>query len=98
MIIIGALKPEVSSPKHSPLLWAGEGHKNLPPHFIQVAGMDPLRDDGLIYTLALQKSGVSVQTVVYSGVPHAFDAMAPHLEVTKKFVGDRNKWIGENLP
>jgi acetyl esterase/lipase len=34
---------------------------NLPPAFIQVGGLDPLRDEGIEYALRLLAAGVSVE-------------------------------------
>ncbi|KAF5618644.1 lipase esterase [Fusarium sp. NRRL 52700] len=54
----------------SPLL--AKDHSDLPPAYIQVAGADPLRDDGFAYAEKLQKAGVPVRLSVYAGFPHAF--------------------------
>lgn len=39
---------------------------------IQIAGMDPLRDEGIAYAEALKASGVNVDLKIYGGVPHGF--------------------------
>ncbi|KAF5661464.1 lipase esterase [Fusarium circinatum] len=44
----------------SPLL--AKDHSGLPPAYIQVAGADPLRDDGFAYAEKLQKAGVPVRS------------------------------------
>ncbi|KAF5241077.1 hypothetical protein FANTH_9295 [Fusarium anthophilum] len=43
----------------SPLL--AKDHSGLPPAYIQVAGADPLRDDGFAYAERLQKAGIPVR-------------------------------------
>jgi acetyl esterase/lipase len=53
------------SPVNSDIPLAG-----LPPHFVQVDGLDTLRDDGLIYEKLLRDSGVSTRLVAYPGMPH----------------------------
>ncbi|EGC47049.1 lipase [Histoplasma capsulatum var. duboisii H88] len=60
-------KPEVYA---NPIL--AESHANLPPALIQIAGFDPLRDEGFAYGEALRAAGVPVTEKVFAGLPHAF--------------------------
>lgn len=39
---------------------------------IQIAGMDPLRDEGIAYADALEAVGVIVKRDIYPGIPHGF--------------------------
>jgi len=50
-----------SDPFVSPLL--APSHKGLPPAFIQVAGLDPLRDEGFLYEKVLKDSDVSTRLI-----------------------------------
>jgi acetyl esterase len=54
----------------SPLL--AKSLKGLPPALIEVAGHDPLHDDGVLYADALRKAGVEVQLIDYPSMPHGF--------------------------
>lgn len=49
-------------------------HDGLPPRaYVQVCGLDVLRDEGLLWTeLARQGSGTESRVDVYSGLPHGF--------------------------
>ena len=40
-------------------------HAGLPPLFLQVGGIDPLRDDGLVYEQVLREAGVKTKFEVY---------------------------------
>ncbi|KAF2020075.1 lipase esterase family protein [Aaosphaeria arxii CBS 175.79] len=57
-------------PWNSPLL--SKSLRGLPPTLVQVAGMDPVRDEGIAYAEALMAEGVDVKLKVYAGMPHAF--------------------------
>lgn len=48
------------------------GLSGLPPALIQTADLDPIRDDGLRYAVALRAAGVQVRGTNYLGVPHGF--------------------------
>ncbi|KAH6988665.1 Alpha/Beta hydrolase protein [Ilyonectria destructans] len=54
----------------SPLL--ANDLSGLPPTYIQIAGADPLRDDGFAYAKKLQQAGVALKVNVYPGMPHGF--------------------------
>lgn len=45
-------------------------HAKAPPAYIQVAGFDPLRDEGILYAKVLEEAGVKVQCDVYVTILH----------------------------
>ena len=51
--LVETLKPDTSSPLFSPLLHPNL--RNLPPAFFQLGGLDPLRDEGLLYERVLSE-------------------------------------------
>ena len=51
---------------------------------IQVAGLDPLRDEGLAYAEALKTAGNLVTLEIFKGLPHGF-YMFPHLKQSAQF-------------
>ncbi|PGH19124.1 hypothetical protein AJ80_04202 [Polytolypa hystricis UAMH7299] len=68
----------------------------LPPAYIQVAGSDVLRDDGISYAKALGDAGVPVKIDVYPGLPHGFHV--PHLglpdwEISEKNLEGHARWL-----
>jgi acetyl esterase/lipase len=73
---------------HSPLinvLAAPKGHANLPPAYFQICGMDPFRDDGLIYEKILrEENGIKTRMDVYPGLPHHFWGAFPMLKSSNK--------------
>ncbi|KAM5370013.1 hypothetical protein ACJZ2D_008696 [Fusarium nematophilum] len=79
-------------PKASPLL--AKSLEGLPPTLVQVAGMDPLRDEGLAYAQALRNDEVNVELRVYPGMPHAF-YIYPDLEPSREYFQTMVDWIGQ---
>jgi len=58
--VLSALQPDVSSPLWSPVN-ASSGLEGLPPVYLQACGLDPLRDDALIYEKILNAAGVKTK-------------------------------------
>jgi acetyl esterase/lipase len=42
---------------------------------VQVAGLDPLRDEGIAYAQSLLQGGVPTKLEMFNGVPHGFGGM-----------------------
>ena len=81
--------PDLASPLLNPLVRepAFDVGK-LPKAFVQTAGLDIVRDDGIVYAYALEDAGVDVRLAAYPGAPHAFPAFFPTLDVSKQAMID----------
>ncbi|GAB1312071.1 Alpha/beta-hydrolase [Madurella fahalii] len=79
-------KPDKSSPLALPILFPDQS--KLPKTYLQIAGMDPLRDGGLIFEEVLKESGVEVKTDLYAGLPHCFWGPFIHADFTKRHKTD----------
>ncbi|KAI3571172.1 Alpha/Beta hydrolase protein [Fusarium oxysporum f. sp. albedinis] len=89
--------PDPKSELFSPLLWPS-GHGGLPKTFFQISGLDPLRDDGLIYARELHNAGVDVKINTYPGVPHGFEVFFSSLDIAAKASEEQDvgfKWLFE---
>lgn len=87
-----------SDPLLSVLLWP-TGHADLPPSYFQIAGLDPLRDEALIFErLMREEEGIKTKVDVYPGQPHGFFSVMPTMKASQKFVEDSIqgvKWLLE---
>ncbi|KAK4120121.1 alpha/beta-hydrolase [Parathielavia appendiculata] len=64
---------------------APEQVKGLPPTVFGIAGLDPLRDEGLLYAKMLTESGVPTNVHLFKGVPHGFRRFGDKLSASKKW-------------
>lgn len=65
----------------NPLAWPYHANKiqlqGLPPHVITVNELDPLRDEGIIFSEKLKHAGVNVKTKIIKGTVHAAENIFP---------------------
>ena len=60
----------------------------LPPTYIFVGELDPMRDENVEYAARLTHAGVTAELHVYPGAFHQFAAMVPGAAVSKRAQGD----------
>lgn len=86
-------EPDFQSEGYSPFN-SDVSFSGLPPTYVQVAGLDCLRDDGLLYARALRESGVTVKLGIYPGMPHGNYVVWPHLKQPFKSQVDTISHVG----
>ncbi|OBS26614.1 hypothetical protein FPOA_00557 [Fusarium poae] len=87
-------KPDMKSPLAFPV--AFPSHAGLPKTYFQACGMDPVRDCSIILEQVYKDEGVPTKIDIYPGLPHAFWAMFPELEISQKRERDAAeglKWL-----
>ncbi|KAJ7463528.1 Alpha/Beta hydrolase protein [Mycena galericulata] len=80
-----------TDPEVSPLLYPSHG--GLPPAFIQVCGLDPLRDEAFLYEALLRGAGVKTKIIAYPGVPHGFQYLFSSSKMATKWEEDYKEGI-----
>ncbi|KAF1848796.1 alpha/beta-hydrolase [Cucurbitaria berberidis CBS 394.84] len=89
--------PDAKSPLWDPYSHP-QGHEGVGKAFFQVGGLDPLRDEAVLYDRVLRESGVLTRFELYSGYGHMFWTNYPELEASVGFVEDTLigvKWLLE---
>ncbi|EXJ76501.1 uncharacterized protein A1O5_01009 [Cladophialophora psammophila CBS 110553] len=71
------------------------GHLGVAPAYFQVCGLDPSRDDGLIYEKVLREEcDVPTRLDLYNGLAHCWWAMFPDLEMSQRRTKDTVNGVG----
>jgi acetyl esterase/lipase len=92
-MFMDAYKADVTDPRYNLSLWKG-GYKGLPKAVLAIDGMDPLRDEGLIYERMLREDGVETKLYVYPGLPHGHWGFFPFLKASDQFRKDQIEAMG----
>ncbi|MEU7204367.1 alpha/beta hydrolase [Streptomyces sp. NPDC045470] len=82
-------------PYASPIRAADLG--GLPPAYIAVAEVDPLRDEGRAYAGRLSAAGVTTELVQVPGAVHGFDLLFPKARVSERSLADQVRALREAL-
>ncbi|WP_030843748.1 alpha/beta hydrolase [Streptomyces hygroscopicus] len=69
----------------------------LPPTYIAVAEIDPLRDEGLDYAARLSAAGVTTELVQVPGAVHGFDLLFPQARISERNLADQVRALREAL-
>ncbi|MFH9426567.1 alpha/beta hydrolase [Streptomyces sp. NPDC017529] len=88
-------KDSHADPYASPLHAADLG--GLPPAYIAVAEVDPLRDEGRDYAARLSAAGVTTELVQVPGAVHGFDLLFPQARISERNLTDQVRALREAL-
>ncbi|MFF7594548.1 alpha/beta hydrolase fold domain-containing protein [Streptomyces sp. NPDC007896] len=66
-----------------------EDLSGLRPAYIEVGELDIFRDEDAVYARRLAATGTSVELHIHPGCPHAFDHLAPQIDVVQRARADR---------
>jgi acetyl esterase len=61
----------------------------LPPAYVMVAELDPLRDEAIEYAGRLLAAGVAVELHCFAGAFHGFDIVAPRSEAARRALAEQ---------
>lgn len=75
--------PDLKDTKLNIVNASPEEVKGLPPTVFGIAGLDPLRDEALLYAKLLTEAGVPTDIRLFKGVPHGFRRFGSALKASK---------------
>ncbi|KIW26357.1 uncharacterized protein PV07_09457 [Cladophialophora immunda] len=94
-MFLDAYQPNVDDTINFAIFNHPRGHGDLPPAFFQVDGLDPLRDEAIIYERVLREEcGVKTRMDVYPGLPHGHWSFFPTLKASAKARMDQLEGMG----
>lgn len=67
----------------------------MPPTYLEVGDLDIFRSEGVDFAARLANAGVPIELHVHSGVPHAFERIAPDAGVSIRAMADRTRVISD---
>jgi acetyl esterase/lipase len=83
---------QIYAPDQKSALWDPfnhpDGHQRAAKAFFQVCGLDPLRDEAVLYDRRLREAGVLTRFELYRGVGHMFWTNYPEMRGSGEFVED----------
>ncbi|PLN78364.1 Alpha/Beta hydrolase protein [Aspergillus taichungensis] len=88
--------PRLEDRRSNPGYATPEEVRGLPPAVFGVAGLDPLRDEGLLFAKLLSENGVPTDVNVFPGLPHGFRRYGDKLSGSKKWddvITNGIKWV-----
>ena len=88
-MLAGFANYDAKSPLLTPFFF--DSHKDVSPTYVQVAGIDPWRDGGVIYAEELSEVGVQTRLDVYKGLPHCWWTTFPMITPCRTRVNDMIK-------
>lgn len=90
--IMAQLAADSRDARISPCLFSKASFDGLPDAYLQIAGQDIFRDDGVLYAKQLQRGGAKTKVRTFPAVPHAwweFEA----LDEAEEFLPDLVKGV-----
>jgi acetyl esterase/lipase len=91
---LGATESDEVSPYAAPA--RADDLRNLPPAYVSTMEFDPLRDEGILYALALLDAGVPVELHSYSGTYHGSSKVAA-AEVSRRMIDEQMRVLRRAL-
>jgi acetyl esterase len=69
----------------------------LPAAFVQTAGFDPLRDEGMAYAERLAAAGVKTEARCYGGLVHGYASFAGGVPAAYEALEDAWTWLAKTV-